>query len=435
MYRIDTPDAVVVAPAPAGMGTEGFWTHGNPGTGQAATTLDQDFFNMTQEALLAFLTVAGVGHSKSDYGRLWQAWLRAQCFFDAGSANHIIANPAVAFTAGSLGFGTTVRVTVANTNSGAVDFNFGGSGALPVAYVNGAAIGAGDFPAGVTVELVHDGAGHWHCLTITPSALARMVTAGYPLPWSVANGGTGLGSLTQYGIVMGQGAGAVLVLPPGAAGTRLTSVGASNFPVFVENVKQLLFVSAASSGTLTVPANVFRIWCRCVAGGGGGAMYNGTNSGGGGGAGGCAWGLFAVTPGDAINWTCGIGGNNNNAGGDGGIGGSSTIAALVSATPGAPGISVANAGGGLGGFGTVGGSVIAGTGGAIYGGMGEDGTAGGPTARAGSGGASRWGGGSRGTATNPFPPNAAPGAGGGGSYGVAAASSAPGLAGSIEIWG
>jgi len=64
MYRIDIPSAAASLPTPSALGTEGFWTAGVPGT-VPATVMDQDWFNMVQEELIAFLTAAGITHSKS----------------------------------------------------------------------------------------------------------------------------------------------------------------------------------------------------------------------------------------------------------------------------------------------------------------------------------------------------------------------------------
>lgn len=232
-------------------------------------------------------------------------------------------------------------------------------------------------------------------------------------PLDVPRGGTGQVALASNGVLVGNGAGGVLSVP---------KLGITQTPT------QVLFSRKTSgSGTFIVPPNTTSIFCFCVAGGGGGAMANASNSGGGGGAGGFDYGWFGVTPGDSIPWIVGQGGAGGTAGNDGNIGSSSSISTFVSATPGQQGTSVANVGGGLGGVGS--GGLVNGTGG--HGGDGAVGN----TNRAGNGGASCFGGGSRGTSTI-IPPYAAPGAGGGGSYGAALLSAGNvGLAGYVEIRG
>lgn len=73
VYRIDVATATNTLPTPAALGTEGYWTKGNPGTGTPATVMDQDWFNALQENLIGVLTAAGVSHSKSDYTTLSRA--------------------------------------------------------------------------------------------------------------------------------------------------------------------------------------------------------------------------------------------------------------------------------------------------------------------------------------------------------------------------
>lgn len=67
MYRIDTPTAAAVRPTPSALGTEGYWTKGNPAGGVPATQMDQDWFQALQENLVAIADAAGIAHSKTDY--------------------------------------------------------------------------------------------------------------------------------------------------------------------------------------------------------------------------------------------------------------------------------------------------------------------------------------------------------------------------------
>lgn len=73
MYRIDHPTAAGVLPTPAALGTQGYFTSGNPVGGTPATVVDDDWMNMLQESLMRFLTEAGVSASKTAYTRLLEA--------------------------------------------------------------------------------------------------------------------------------------------------------------------------------------------------------------------------------------------------------------------------------------------------------------------------------------------------------------------------
>ena len=72
MHRIDTATAVGAPPAPAAPGpvVPGYRQPGNPQTGQAATSGDQDFFNMLQEELGAFLDAAQIARVKGTYNQV-----------------------------------------------------------------------------------------------------------------------------------------------------------------------------------------------------------------------------------------------------------------------------------------------------------------------------------------------------------------------------
>ncbi|WP_321875559.1 gp53-like domain-containing protein [Burkholderia cenocepacia] len=73
MFRTDQNTAVTALPNPAPAGTPGYFTGGNPATGQAATILDADWLNMIQEELISILTAAGVVPSKATYNQVLAA--------------------------------------------------------------------------------------------------------------------------------------------------------------------------------------------------------------------------------------------------------------------------------------------------------------------------------------------------------------------------
>lgn len=160
MFRIDDPTAAAALPSPAALGTEGYFTEGDPGDNTPATIWTQDFANMVQESLIAFLTAAGVAHSKSDYQRL----LRASTFlFGAYLADTGAANAYVVSFSGLIGValpahvvGMPIRVKWANGNTGASTFN-PGPGAVTLARNDGTAVQGGDVVAGAIDTVIYDG--------------------------------------------------------------------------------------------------------------------------------------------------------------------------------------------------------------------------------------------------------------------------------------
>lgn len=69
MFRIDT-NSVSSLPTPAAVGTPGYFSDGDPGTGTAATIVSQDWLNTVQEELVTILTFAGVTPSKTTNNQL-----------------------------------------------------------------------------------------------------------------------------------------------------------------------------------------------------------------------------------------------------------------------------------------------------------------------------------------------------------------------------
>lgn len=115
-----------------------------------------------------------------------------------------------------------------------------------------------------------------------------------------------------------------------------------------------------TSGSFTVPPDVTSINIEVIGGGGGGNI----NGYGGGGGGGYSFGTFAVTPGDVIPVTIGLGGASGSSGG------TTSVGAFLQATGGATGTWVSHpniGGGGAGGVGS-GGTInyTGGTGGGGY---------------------------------------------------------------------
>ncbi|MBS1067242.1 hypothetical protein [Gluconobacter cerinus] len=70
MYGIDDPTAVSVMPTLGAAGASGFFTSGNPATGEAATIVTDDWLNGVQSELLNFIDAAGLSPSKSNLNQL-----------------------------------------------------------------------------------------------------------------------------------------------------------------------------------------------------------------------------------------------------------------------------------------------------------------------------------------------------------------------------
>lgn len=73
MYRIDNPSAAAALPTPKPPGTEGYFTAGNPTTGQQATIVEADFLNTVQEELMNLINKGGITPDKTNNAQVLQA--------------------------------------------------------------------------------------------------------------------------------------------------------------------------------------------------------------------------------------------------------------------------------------------------------------------------------------------------------------------------
>lgn len=120
MFQTDQPSAVSALPTPAPAGSQGYFTNGNPGTGQAATVVDADWLNMLQSELINVVLAAGLTPSKTVY-------------------NQIITAIRILIQGGSINYGTdvgTVNAYAANFSATVLSVNDGEVLNFKAAHVN-----------------------------------------------------------------------------------------------------------------------------------------------------------------------------------------------------------------------------------------------------------------------------------------------------------
>lgn len=117
--------------------------------------------------------------------------------------------------------GQTYMFVAGFSNAAATTLAVDGLTATAVRLNNAALVG-GEIVSGRTYLVAYDGTAYQ--LIGGGSSLATPVT--------VANGGTGLGTLTAHNVILGEGTSNVAFVAPGVAGQVLTSTGASADPTF-----------------------------------------------------------------------------------------------------------------------------------------------------------------------------------------------------------
>ncbi|MDN7558221.1 hypothetical protein [Burkholderia orbicola] len=173
--------------------------------------------------------------------------------------------------------------------------------------------------------------------------------SGLTTPLSVSQGGTGDSTLTQHGVLLGQGTGAITAVPIGTAGRVLTDNGPGVDPSFAALPSQagrLLAVRPLANGVYTGTTGTNFVLVRFSAPGGAGGGTPATSAGqsaaaGGGGAGAYveAWFPISVLNGQTVN--LGTAGTGVSAGA-GNAGSTATFGTAISA-PGGTGGNVASA--------------------------------------------------------------------------------------------
>jgi len=197
---------------------------------------------------------------------------------------------------------------------------------------------------------------------LTPSSPSTgNVTVGGTL--AVANGGTGLATLTANNVILGNGTSAPTFVAPSTNGNVLTSNGTTWTSAAAPQPGLGGITVFTSNGTFTIPSGKTVVKVTVIgAGGGGGYALSGSGGGGGGFA---MKYLTGLTPGNTLTITVGTGGATS-----GGTGGSSSVASgtqtitTLTSTGGSGGSGLnasSSAWGGAGGTGSNGDINIAGT--------------------------------------------------------------------------
>ncbi len=219
-------------------------------------------------------------------GALKRDWNRSHCTLaSTGSANAYAIAFTTAPTAYVDGAQYCFRANFANTGSASANINALGATTVQKQTSAGLAnLASGDIQIGQHVLLEYD-SGAAKFILLTPQA-----GAGLTLPVSVANGGTGLGTLTAHGVLIGAGISNVAPTAAGTAAQILSSGGASADPTFANlapittkttgytivaaDQRGTFVLNSASNFTFTLPSDTTagNGWQVCVADQGAGLL-------------------------------------------------------------------------------------------------------------------------------------------------------------------
>lgn len=419
MFQIDQPTAAATLPTPAAAGTPGYFTNGNPATGNPATIVDADFLNMLMMELSNTVTGAGIALSKTAYNQVLSAIKRigqnTTILADTGAANAYTATNSPPLVAGTWVDGVVQAVKIAHANTGASTYAPDGLPTIPVYGLGLQALQGGELVLGGTAILMRStiagvNSGNPICVLMECAGGAQQVPGA---------------TQSQHAMQLGQATGRLL----------RTTVYTLNSGVQQVSVNGGAFTSTGA-GTFTALAATTSIVAEVIGGGGGSGSTSTTGSSnisvvGGGGGGGYQKGLF--TSGFAsLAVTVGAGGSAGTTGGNGGSGGTSSLGALCSASGGSGSIGNINASSGTtflatgaGGGNGAGGNLIN-----AQGSAGTHGFSSGVSLLGGSGGASGLGGGGYGTGGGySANPGVSPGSGAGGPCVLVNSTTIPGAIG------
>ena len=149
--------------------------------------------------------------------------------------NSITASATPALTAYATG--AIYSFIAANTNTGAATLSIDGLTATSITKNGSVALSAGDIQSGKMMLVAYDGATFQLVNNIVyGGSITNGTIVSLTAPMSVANGGTGVATLTTNNVVLGNGVSAVQFVAPGTSGNLLTSDGttwASTTPAII----------------------------------------------------------------------------------------------------------------------------------------------------------------------------------------------------------
>lgn len=187
MYQIDNSTAAASQPTSTAAGTAGFFTDGNPATGDAATILPAEWLNAVMMELCNVITAAGLTLSKSSFTQLQTAIKilskQPAVLADTGAANAYTAANTTPLVVGTWVDGVSQRVKIANTNTGASTYAPDGLAAIPIYGLGLQPLQGGELLAGGTAVLVRAtiagvNSGNPICVLVDCQGGAQQVPAG-----------------------------------------------------------------------------------------------------------------------------------------------------------------------------------------------------------------------------------------------------------------
>jgi hypothetical protein len=132
------------------------YINGDPSVGRMGSIPPAAAFENPMRELVNVITYNGLVPDDGDLAQVAEGVRsqRANYVEDTGSVNNL--SVALKPPLGSYSIGLPLRVKVLNTNTGVATIN-AGAGTVPIKKPTGAAVAAGDLPAGGLIELVYDG--------------------------------------------------------------------------------------------------------------------------------------------------------------------------------------------------------------------------------------------------------------------------------------
>lgn len=180
MYQIDVPSAVAALPAPAALGTPGYFTDGSVAGGVPPTVVTADWLNAVMLELVNVVAAGGLAPSKVATNQLL---LAIQALIEARSGNYAIdtggagtyvvaLNPVVA--AYTNGLQVRFRATHANGGPATLD---AGAGPAPLTRDDGTPLQQGDVPLNSVVSATYDKPANIFLLnSVVPSQLGGVAS-------------------------------------------------------------------------------------------------------------------------------------------------------------------------------------------------------------------------------------------------------------------